>query len=100
MEYLGAKVDATGVWLIERKERAVEVALASHEIAEMDEARQHLITQELGAQPRSLVVVMYENSDDGSGIDARMARAVGLAMADVWPVVMDDHAGTIRRLTR
>ncbi len=83
-------------WRLTRNGVSIEIEPAHHEIPDdIPEAKLRAVTNELGAPPRSKLVVLW-TEETGEGLEARMARAVARAMSEQFTVVLDDNFGTIQ----
>src|SRR5262249_5460589 len=91
MAHLNAGKDKYG-WVLERNGRKALIEIASSDLPDMPADLLQPVSDLLSGWPKSSVVLMYDDSapDDFEG---RMARAVSVAMAEAWPVVLDDHTG-------
>lgn len=90
MRYLNATFDVDSeAWVI--RHRGVEVLI--RRAPDVEDQRPDLmppIEELLGAYPRSRVNLSYGLGFDPAICD-RIVRAVAIAMAERWPVVLDDH---------
>lgn len=96
MDHLKAGTDKYG-WVLERNGRKVLIEFSTEDIPEIPEELLQPVAELLGGWPKSSVVLMYNDTalDDFEG---RMARAVAFAMAELWPIVLDDHTGQPERI--
>jgi hypothetical protein len=94
MERFDAEEDEYG-WRVTGDDGPLFAELGTEDIPEMPERMIDAATAELGDAPQSRVVLMFNDSDE----QYRLALAVARAFAEVWPVVMDDHAGTVETIT-
>lgn len=98
MEMLGGKLDTDfETWFIEHDGHAVEVDLASEDIEELDEELMEPLVEALGREPKSrisLLAIGPPPGEDGQ-IEYRMVRAIAIALAENWPIALDDHAGVV-----
>jgi len=97
MEHLRAQPDPTGGWVVARKDREVFVELATEDIPDMPLPLLERAARALGGRPVSRIAVVFEdrNEDD---FEYRMVRAVAMAFSELWPIALDDHAGTAERI--
>jgi hypothetical protein len=91
MEHLNAGTDEYG-WVLERNGRKVLVEITTKDLPQMPEDLIRPVAELLKAWPKSSVVLMYDDSAPDE-FEARMARAVAVALAEMWPIVLDDHTG-------
>ncbi len=98
MEHLGAVLDPEWeAWFIEREGHKISVELASEEIEDLEDELIAPLVDELRKYPRSKVaLVLHDSPDYGDGeFEHNLARAVAIALAENWPIVLDDHAGEV-----
>lgn len=96
MNHLRAEEDAPA-WCLSREGRRVWVELASDELDGMPGDILREIYEELGDIPVSMIVVMF-NDSQADRFEWRMARAVGMAMAEHYPIVWHDYANDAETL--
>lgn len=81
-----------GVWRLVRNNRSILVQIGNEDLEVMFDRE---MLREMGklfkARPRGRLSVVFTDSEDG--FEDRMARALALAMAEVWPIVFNDHTG-------
>lgn len=81
-------------WVLARNGREIFIEMAKHNPSLYDDKELSNITKLLGGKTRSKVVIMFnENTDDQ--FEVRMARAVSKAMAEEWPILLDDGTGKL-----
>ena len=93
LERFSAEEDEYG-WRVTGDNGPLFVELGTDDIPDMPERMIDAATAELGDAPQSRVVFMFNDSDE----QFRLALAVARAFAEAWPVVMDDHAGTVETI--
>jgi hypothetical protein len=86
---LGGVENAYG-WEIARNGRAVHVELAHDELEMIPDDIVLELADELGGVPESLVVVVL-NDQSEDGFDWQLTRAVGIALAEHYPIVLHDY---------
>jgi len=97
MDQLVAKLqgerDGKGGWILIRNGRAVEIEMGTKTMeALFSEEDLQAAGELLGAPPQSRVVFLFDDTNVDQ-FEYRMAQAVAKAMAEQWPVVIDDHTG-------
>lgn len=93
LQRLKATRDQYG-WVLERNGRRVFIEVSRHNPSLYEDKELIEIRKLLGGATRSKVVIMFdENTDDH--FELRMARAVTKAMAEEWPVLLDDGTGKL-----
>ena len=96
MTYLGATPDEYG-WVLTRDERTVWVELGTEDIPDMPDDIIDEAALELDGVPKSRVVVVFDDSKPDQ-MEYRMARAVGIALAERCPIVLHNHASEAEML--
>ncbi len=91
IEPLGAMRDDLG-WGIERGDAVLKIQLASDSMDVLPEVFLREAATQLGGVPRSRVALFY-NIIHGNAQDELLARAVCIALAERWPIVLHFHDG-------
>ena len=84
-------------WCLSREDRRVWVELASDELDGMPEDILREVYDELGDVPTSMVVVVFNDAREDR-FEWRMARAVGMALSEHYPIVWHDYANAAETL--
>ena len=84
-------------WALSRRDRHVFVELATEDLDEAPDDLVVAVGRELGAPPESWILFMFDDSQEDR-FEYEMARAAMIAMAELWPIVFHDHAGTTERV--
>lgn len=85
---LKAERDARG-WRLERKGAVVFIEFATEDLEETNPVILRQVAEEMGAWPVSKVF-LFHGSQRKDGLDDLIARALLLALDDVWPIVTHD----------
>ena len=97
MRKLHAEQDEIMGWKLERNGRKIHIVLGSQDIEFMPESILNEAEKLLGTPVKSRVS-MFFNDEPEDKFEYRMARAVAKAMAEIWNVSFDDHAGHSERI--
>lgn len=80
------------IWILERENRRIYVELASDELDAIPLDIIHEVVEGLDDEiPKSMVSVIFNDSQEDR-FEWRMARAVGVALAEHYPIVWHDYA--------
>ena len=93
MQKLQGERDGRGGWTLTRKGRGIAIEMGTDTMAGLfgPTELQH-IAEELGGTPQARIILMYPDSEPDE-FEFRMATAVTKAMAEKWPILVDDHTG-------
>jgi hypothetical protein len=89
MENLRAIEDKYG-WEVNRNDRRVFIAIDTRDLPAVPDDVLRPAAELLRGWPKSSAVIMYDDTNPDQFED-RMAHAIAIAMAEHWPVVLDDH---------
>lgn len=89
MDHLKAEPDTFG-WQLVRNNRRVVIELSTEDMEDMEDDELRPVAELLRTWPKSSVALMYNDSNPDE-FEARMARAVAIAMSELWPIVLDNY---------
>lgn len=81
-------------WYVKAKDAQVHVRLATEDLEFMTPEQVDLVVEALGERPRARVAFGY-GVGGKNGMELQLIRAVCIALAERWPVVLDHHTGTV-----
>jgi hypothetical protein len=84
-------------WVLSRDNRRVYVELASEELDLIPAEIILEVADELGDVPMSMVTVIFNDSREDN-FEWRMARAVGSALAEHYPIVWHDYSSQVETI--
>jgi hypothetical protein len=96
MTHLRAEYDEP-TWVLSRENRRVWVELASDELDGIPPDIILEIADELGDVPVSMVSAVFSDNQEDR-FEWRMARAIGAALAEHYPIAWHDYANTAELL--
>jgi hypothetical protein len=97
MKRLQAAPDAHAGWKLTRNGRWIFIEMGTDDLPGMPEKMLQDAARVLGDWPQSRISLQFDDSNPDR-FEFKMARAVARAMAEIWNVALDNHAGLVEKV--